>query len=116
MVRQTAAIGLLLVGLVAIGFRPVFGPTGATAGAMFGGLAVGLQLVAAAVVTPTLRAGDYRGLMRRWAMGLGVRLLGIVALPVAVWYDRVTFPPLPAALGFIAVMVPLLFFEIRRFR
>lgn len=116
MVRQTAALGLVLVGLVAIGFRWGFGPTGATAGAVFGGLAVALQMVAVSVVAPTILAGDYRGLFRRWAMGLSVRLLGIVALPVAVWYDREVFPPLPAALGFIAVMVPLLFFEIRRFR
>jgi len=102
--------------LVAVGFRYGFGPQGMVAGGVFGGIAAVLQTVATAIAAPKLGTGDYHGLLMRWAVGAGVRLLGVIAIPVAVLYDRAVFPPLPAALGFIAVLVPLLFLEIRRFR
>ena len=76
-----------------------------------------------AVITPdgksdadTLASADYQGLLMRWGAGAGLRMLGVVAIPIAVVADRALFPPLFAALGYIAVLVPLFFFEIRRFR
>jgi hypothetical protein len=54
--------------------------------------------------------------MGKWAAGMGLRLIGVAVLPVAVAVDRERFPPLAAALGYLLVLVPLLFYEIRRFR
>lgn len=116
MVRQTAALGLLLVGLAGGIGRAVDGPAGQWAAVAFGLLALGLQVVAAGLAGPRIGAGDYQGLMFRWAAGIGLRFAGILALPVAVLADRALFPPLASAAGYVAVMVPLLFFEIRRFR
>jgi len=115
-VGQTAGLGLVLAVVVALVFRVAFGVQGMVAGLVFGLLAAGLQTVAVALAAPRLKARDYTGLLGRWAVGAGIRLVGVVLIPVAVVLDRNTFPPLAAGLGYLAVLVPLFFFEIRRFR
>lgn len=116
MVRQTAGLGLALTAAAGGLSWALWGHAGAHAALVFGGIATVLQVGAAALMAKPLAAGDYRALMPRWAMGSLIRLVGIVAIPIAVAIDRSTFPPLGAALGYLAVMIPLLFFEIRRFR
>ncbi|MEZ4456266.1 MAG: hypothetical protein R2882_06910 [Gemmatimonadales bacterium] len=116
MVGQAAALGAVLTLLAAGLLRAVLGPAALTAAATFGALATVVHLAAALLVRRALAAGDYRALYTRWVAGTGLRLLGVAAIPVAVTIDRSLFPPLAAALGYIAVLVPLLFFEIRRFR
>ena len=54
--------------------------------------------------------------MRRWAMGMGLRLGGIVLFVVAVVADRALFPPVPSAAGYLGVLIPLLFLEARLLR
>ena len=115
-VRQTAVLGILLALLAGLVGGVVAGPAGFRGAAAFGGLAVVLQVAAVALAAPKIGVGDYRGFLVRWAAGIGLRFLGVEALPVAVLADRALFPPLPSALGYIAVVVPLLLFEIRRFR
>jgi hypothetical protein len=44
---------------------------------------------------------------------MGLRLGGVVLLMVAVVVRRDLFDPLPTALGFLGVLIPLLFFEAR---
>lgn len=116
MVRQTAALGALLAGAAGLVGWAAGGRVAGLAAFEFGALAAVLQTVAATLAAPKLAAGDYRGLLWRWSAGMGVRFLGILVLPVAVLADRRAFPPLPCGLGYLAVLVPLLFFEIRRFR
>ena len=116
MVGQTAAVGLGLSLVVALLFRWLDGPAAMRAAGFFGLMATVLQLVAVRLAAPMLAAGDYRGLLRRLVVGGAVRLVGVAAIPVAVTLDRGRFPPLAAALGYIAVLIPLFFFEIRRFR
>jgi hypothetical protein len=102
-----------VVGLV---FRALWGPEAMVAGVVFGGLATVLQVGASALAAPKLAAGDYSGLLMRWGLGSLIRLLGVVAIPVAIVIDRKLFQPLPTAFGYVAVLLPLFFFEIRRFR
>jgi hypothetical protein len=47
---------------------------------------------------------------------MGLRLLGVVAIAVAAGLDPAHFPPLAAALGFLGVLLPLLFYEVRLIR
>lgn len=115
MVGQTAALGALLTAAVGAA-AALAGGREAVAAAGFGGLATVLQTAAVALARPCLAAGDYRGLLWRWGAGVGLRLAGVVAIAVAVSIDRALFPPLAAALGYIAVLLPLLFLEIREFR
>lgn len=102
--------------VVAALFRWLDGPVAMKAALGFGVLATVLQAVSVALTSPMIRSGDYQGLLRRWVWGAGLRLVGVVAIPVAVTVDREQFPPLAAALGYVGVLVPLFFFEIRRFR
>ena len=116
MVGQTAGLGLALSLVVALLFRWVDGPVAMAAAGFFGVAATVLQVVAVRLAAPMVSSGDYRGLFRRWVVGAGIRLAGVAAIPLAVTMDRERFPPLAAALGYIAVLIPLFFFEIRRFR
>lgn len=116
MVGQTAAVGLGLTAAVGLAAAGVGGRDVVMAAAGFGALATVLQTAAVALARRSLEAGDYRGLLTRWGAGAGLRLAGVVAIPVAVTIDRTMFPPLAAALGYVAVLVPLFFLEIRKFR
>ena len=55
------------------------------------------------VARPRFRAG-WAG---AWGSGCGVMAAGCCVI----WLDRKLFPPLPAAMGFLGVLVPLLFFR-----
>ena len=79
---------------------------------MFGGLATLIQFVAVLLVKPVVK-GEFKILMKRWAIGMGLRIAGVVAFLVAVLVSRDIFPPLPTAFAYLGVLVPLLFTEIR---
>lgn len=116
MVGQTAGLGLGLTVVIALLFGALSGRQAMVAAAAFGGMATAIQIVAMALAGPKIGQADFRGLLARWAVGTGLRLVGVVAVAVAVVVNRERFPPLPTALGYLAVLVPLLFFEVRRFR
>src|SRR5437867_2879546 len=100
------ALGLLAalgVGLVVVatmlGGKPV---------AIGGGVAVIAQLWAVALLRPKMRAPNPE-FMARWLGGMGIRVLGIgVVLIVSA--------TLPALLGYLGVLLPLLFLETRFLR
>lgn len=116
MVGQTAGLGLALTLVVALVFRAFSDSAGMMAAGWFGLMATGVQVVAIAWAGPKIGVGDWGGLLARWGAGTGLRLFGIAVVAVAVGVDRERFPPLPTAIGYLAVLVPLLFFEVRRFR
>ena len=101
----------LTAGLAGLGWV-VWGRGAVVAIAAFGLLATVIQLVAVAVLRPGL-AAPFRVLVTRWSLGVGLRLAGIVVFAVAVVVRRETFPPLPSALGYLGVVIPLLFMEMR---
>ena len=45
---------------------------------------------------------------------MGLRMLGVLLVGVVIWLDSARFPALPAAMGYIGVLLPLLFFEARQ--
>jgi len=100
------ALGLLAalgVGLVVVatmlGGKPV---------AIGGGVAVIAQLWAVALLRPKMRAPNPE-FMARWLGGMGIRVLGIgVVLIVSA--------TLPALLGYLGVLLPVLFLETRFLR
>ena len=81
----------------------------------FGLLATLIHVIAVALLKPGL-GGSYDKLMARWAMGLGLRLVGVVIFAVVVFMQRDLFPPLPSMIGFVGVLLPLLFSEMRLIR
>jgi hypothetical protein len=81
----------------------------------FGLLATAIQVAAGAALRPAL-ARPFPELMKRWGLGIGLRLLGVVLFAVAVTVDRELFHPLPSALGYVGVVIPLLIMETRFLR
>jgi len=54
--------------------------------------------------------------MGRWLGGMAIRILALAALMVWSATHRASLPPLPAALGYLGVLLPLLFLETRFLR
>jgi len=115
MVGKTAGIGAGLTLIVLVGMTLVWGERAGVAGAVFGALATVLQTIAVLAMKPAIGA-HHTTMFKRYGAGLALRMLGVVAIPVAVLSAREWFPPLAAAFGYLGVMVPLLFYETRLFR
>lgn len=86
--------------------------TGALAGAA---IALGMQGVAEYVIrrvgrVPTI---DRLGL---YAVGVVLRMLGVLLVALLVGLDRERFPPIPTALGYLGMILPMLYMETRRQR
>ncbi len=109
---KTGALGLLLTLLVTGILTLVLGSEALIAAATFGLLATMLQVMSVAAVKPVWNRGFTR-VMGRWAVGTLLRWLGVVLIAVAVLIDRELFPPLPTAFGYLGVVVPLLYVELK---
>jgi hypothetical protein len=83
-----------------------------TAALVFGGVATTIQMVAARVVTRlgTPATPDH---LRVYAVGMLLRIGGVALLGAAVMIDRATFPPGPAAMGYLGTLLPLMWLETR---
>lgn len=105
---------LVLTGLGVALVVVVMGFGGRAAG--IGG-AVGLmaQLGAVALLRPAMHAPQ-PVFMARWLSGMGVRALALGAVLVVAATYRDALSPLPASLGFLGVLLPLLFLETRFLR
>ena len=90
----------------------VWGRAGAVAAASFALVATALQLLAARLVR---RVGGEASIDRPALDGIGVllRIMGVVIFAVAVTIDPMRFPPLPAAMGYLGAVLPLLYMETR---
>jgi hypothetical protein len=104
----------LLMGLGAV-LVAVAAGTGGRAAAVGGAVAVLAQLGAVALLRPVMRAPQPI-FMARWLAGMGVRALALGAVLAIAATHRAVLPPLPAALGFLGVLLPLLFLETRFLR
>ena len=102
-----ATLGAVLVIVVTV--------FGGRAAAIGGAAALAAQVAAVALLRPAMHAPQ-PVFMARWLGGMGVRVLALgVVLAVAATH-RAALPPLPASLGFLGVLLPLLFLETRFLR
>jgi hypothetical protein len=114
-VKLTAAVGLLIGAVLSGACYRVWGTQAAVAAGSFGALAIAIQLGALGLVQP-MRGAPIPRFLARWGLGMALRLLGVVAIAVAAGLDPKHFPPIPTAAGFLGVLLPLLFFEVRLIR
>ena len=107
-----AAAGAVLTGLVTASLVIAFGRPALVAGMVFGTLATLIQIAADRLIARRLTrsVGEFG---RGYVAGMGLRLVGIVLMTVAIVAAPALFPPLATALGFLGVLVPLLFMEMR---
>jgi hypothetical protein len=111
----TAIVGAFLTAIMAgVSYR-LWDQQAAIAAGVFGLLATGIQVAALALMNP-VRGAPFAKFISRWGAGMGLRGLGIVAIALAAGFDRAHFPPLATALGFLGVLLPLLFYEVRLIR
>jgi hypothetical protein len=97
------ALGILVA--LGVGLVAVASAIGGKPAAIGGGVAVIAQLWAVALLKPRMRAPNPQ-FMARWLGGMGIRLLG---LGVVLIVSRTV----PALLGYVGVLLPLLFLETR---
>lgn len=109
---RTITAGLALTMLVTAALWGIWGREALVPGIVFGLLATALQALAARTAESALDR-PVREFARRWAAGIGLRMVAILAFVILVAFWRETFPPLPSAFGLLGVLVPLLFMEIR---
>ncbi len=88
---------------------------GGRAAAIGGATALAAQLGAVALLRPAMRAPQ-PAFLARWIGGMGLRALALGALLALAATAREVLTPLPASLGFLGVLLPLLFLEIRFLR
>jgi hypothetical protein len=114
-VKLTVLTGLLIGGVLSgVSYR-IWGGQAALATGIFAALALLIQLAAIGLVEPVKQAAP-KLFIKRWGMGMGLRLLGVVAIALAAGLDRNHFPPVATAIGFLGVLLPLFFFEVRQVR
>jgi hypothetical protein len=107
--------GLGLTALVSGILFAAWGRDGAIAGGIFGLIATTIQAVSVAMVRPAFRAAS-SVFLGRWAVGMVLRILGVALVGLCAYLRPGLFPPLPTAIGFLGVLIPLLFLEVRLIR
>lgn len=80
-----------------------------------GAMAVLAQVWAVLLLRPKMRAPSAQ-FMARWLGGMAIRFLGLVAVAGWTITHPASVPPVPALLGYIGVLLPLLFLETRFLR
>lgn len=105
------ALTLVVTGLLYIGW----GQEALLPALVFGLVATAIQVISVELVRPAF-AGETTRLLKRWGWGMLLRLVGVALVAILVTLDQTHFPPLPTALGFLGVLVPLLFLEVRLVR
>ena len=111
--RLTLLTGLALSAVAAALAGVLGGWPEARSGLLFGLLATAIQLVAGRWMTGLERA-PIQQYMKRWGGGMGLRLVGVGLVGLVIWLEPPALPALPAALGYVGVLIPLLFLEARR--
>lgn len=106
------ALGVVLTALVTAALWAGFGEAAVIPGVAFGLLSTAIQLLALRSLRSSW-TGSNREFLQGVGIGMALRMLGIVLVLVAIVVDRGTFPPLPTAFGFLGVLIPLLFLEVR---
>jgi len=82
----------------------------------FGGIvAVMAQTWAVLLLRPVMRAPNPQ-FIARWLGGMGIRFLAAGVVLIVAITHRAFLPPLPAVLGYLGVLLPLLFLETRFLR
>lgn len=109
------AVGVILTAVVTALLVWGFGRAAFVPGLAFGGIATAIQ-VAAGGFLRRAAGKPFEQLLKAWGLGMGLRVLGMFLFLGAVLADRAVFPPLPTALAFLGVLIPLMFSDLRTIR
>lgn len=110
--RTLTSVALFLVVGAGVLAQWLGGPAATVPALVCGTAAAATQLAAAQLARRALDA-RFTQFLGAWALGVGLRLSGVVLLAAATLAAPAHFPPLPSALAFLGVLIPLLFLELR---
>jgi hypothetical protein len=88
------------------------GAPGLVAALVGGGIATSAQVAAVALLRPGMKAGTPE-FVRRWVTGIAIRGGSAVVMAGVLFATRAVLPPLWTALGFLVVLLTLLYAEMR---
>jgi hypothetical protein len=108
-------LGLGLTAAMAAVSAGLWGGTAAAPAAVFGLVATAIHLAAIRVATRR-PPGPREVFPKGFLYGMALRLGGVVLFAAAAFGWPAFFRPLPTAIGFLGVLVPLLFLELRTTR
>lgn len=109
------APGLVLTAVVSALLVWGFGRVALMPALLFGGIATTVQLAASRFLRQA--AGKpFEQLLKAWGLGMALRMAGMFLFLGAVLADRTLFPPLPTALAYVGVLIPLMFSDLRTIR
>ncbi len=109
------AAGLGLTLLVTALLTRTIGPETMPAGLVMGLVATAIE-VAATRWLRRAEGGSTTAVFQAFGAGMFLRLAGVGLFAGLVLWDRGRFPPLATGLGYLGVLVPLLFLELRLIR
>jgi hypothetical protein len=102
----------LLLTAVGLGLTAVVTVLGGWSAGVGGVVAVAAQTGAVLLIRPVIGAPN-KEFVPRWLAGMGLRAALVIGLVVFAALHRTELAPLPAALGCLGVLLPLLFTENR---
>lgn len=105
-------LGLTLTGVVTVVAWLIWGAGVLVAAVVFGLVATLIHTLAVALLRSSLE-GPLKRLLKRWAMGMGLRLMGVALFGVAVYLREDLFPAVPTAVAFLGVLLPLMLSEMK---
>ena len=109
---QRALWGAGATATMAVMAAIIWGRSAVMGAAILGGVATGVQLLVARMMIRTGASGAVDH-VKVYATGVLFRLFGVVILAALVSADRLTFPPLASALGYLGTVLPLMYLETR---
>ena len=110
---RVLAAGLALTAAVSLLVAFGFGAGAAIPGLTLGALATGIELLAVRALRRGMAQPGTTGFFKAVGAGMLLRLGGLLVFAGLVIWQRALFPPVPAAIGFLGVLLPLLFLEVR---
>jgi len=114
-VRKSFAAGLVLTLVTTAILAALFGRVAVLPGLLSGLLGTVLQAFAVRALQHGF-GGSHTEFTRGFVIGTALRFAGVILVLLAVLLDRGRFAPLPTAFGYLGVVVPLLFLEVRFLR
>ena len=111
-VGRMALVGSVAELVVAAIALAVAGLPGLVAALIGGAIATSAQIAATALLRPGMKAGTPE-FVRRWASGIAIRGGALVLMVVVLFATKSRLPPLWLALGFLGVLLTLLYTETR---
>jgi hypothetical protein len=109
---KTALIGTVFVTIVGIISTLAWGREALTGAVSFGVFALGIQVVAVSQLKKGW-GGKFPEVLEKFGIGMGMRLAGVVVWAGVVSRWSEIFLPLPSAMGFLGVLIPLLYMELK---